>query len=369
MKAAVLYETGAPLVVEDVSVQDPREGEVLVRIAFAGMCHSDKAIAGGNQPAALPAVLGHEGAGVVEAVGPGVSSVAAGDHVVLLWRAGCRHCYYCDRGAPAICEMGFTARSSGRMPDGSTRYAVDGRPVNHFNAVSTFAQYSVCPEVSVVKISPEIPLDRAAVVGCAVLTGVGAVFNAGDVRPGARTAVVGCGGVGLNVVQGCAIAGAEIVVAIDTSDEKLAMAREFGATHTINPATVDHVASVVELTGGIGADQVFEAVGQVATLEQASAMTRRGGTTVMIGMPAADARLPVNPLAQIVADKTLRGSIYGSADFAVDVPRILGLYQAGRLKLDELVTGTYPLSGVNEAMGALGRTDVARSVIDPFLSA
>jgi NDMA-dependent alcohol dehydrogenase len=369
MKAAVLYETGSPLVVEEVSVEDPRDGEVLVRIAYAGMCHSDKSIARGGQPAALPAVLGHEGAGVVEAVGPGVTSVAVGDHVVLLWRAGCRHCYYCDRGAPAICEMGITARANGRMPDGTTRYAVDGRPVNHFNAVSTFAQYSVCPEVSVVRIPPEIPLDRAAVVGCAVLTGIGAVFNAGQVRPGARTAVVGCGGVGLNVVQGCAIAGAEVVVAIDPSADKREMALTFGATHAIDPTAVDPVAAVLDITGGIGADEVFEAVGQVATLEQASAMTRRGGTTVMIGMPAADARLPVNPLAQIVADKTLRGSIYGSSDFAVDVPRILGLYQAGRLRLDELVTGTYPLSQVNEAMDALGRSDVARSVIDPFATA
>jgi S-(hydroxymethyl)glutathione dehydrogenase/alcohol dehydrogenase len=365
VRGAVLYETGAPLVLEDITVEDPRAHEVLVRVAAAGVCHSDLAIARGGQKAALPAVLGHEGAGVVERVGPGVTSVAPGDHVVMLWRAGCGHCYYCDRGTPAICDIGIRNRVTGLMPDGTSRYRVGDTAVNHFNAVSTLAEYSIAPEVSVLKIDPEVPLDRAAVVGCAVLTGLGAVFNASGLRPGDRAAVIGCGGVGLNVIQGAIIAGAEIVVAIDVSEYKLGLAKQFGATHLIDSTSQDAVETIQELTAGIGVDYAFDCAGLIATLEQALTLTRRGGTAVAIGMPPVGQTIAIEPLPFIVADKTLRGSIYGSSNFALDVPRALGLYRQGRLKLDELITGSYSLDQVNDALDLLERDkgSIARSVI------
>lgn len=364
MKAAVAYEAGQPLVVEEVAVEDPREREVLVRIVAAGVCHSDLGLASGKLPLALPAVLGHEGAGVVERVGPGVTRVQPHDHVVMLWRAACGHCYYCAHGSPTICDLGYTMRATGKMPDGSVRYSAGGRAVNHLNGVSTFAEYSVAPEVCVLRIPPDIRLDRAAIIGCSVLTGVGAVLNAADVRPGSSVAVIGCGGVGLNVIQGSVVAGAERIIAIDTSQPKLHLARDFGATHVIDATAEDGVEAVRQVTGGRGSDFTFEAVGSVPTLRQALEATRRGGVAVAIGMPAVDAALELRPLPELInTDKTLRGSIYGSSNFAVDVPRILSLYRAGRLKLDELITGTYGLGEVNEALDMLHGGTVARSVI------
>jgi S-(hydroxymethyl)glutathione dehydrogenase/alcohol dehydrogenase len=365
MKAAVLYDVSEPLVIEEVDVEKPREHEVLVRLVAAGVCHSDLSIARGKQGAALPAVLGHEGAGIVEEVGPGVTSVAPGDHVVMLWRAGCGHCYYCDRGTPAICDLGIRGRVSGRMPDGSTRYSVRGTPVNHFNAVSTLAEYSVTPDVSVLKIDADIPLDRAAVVGCAVLTGTGAVFNAAGVKPGDRTAVIGCGGVGLNVIQACRIAGADTIVAVDVADFKLDLATTFGATAIIDARSQDPVEAIRELTDGIGVDYAFDSAGLISTLEQALAMTRRGGMAVAIGMPPAGETIAIEPLPFVVANKTLRGSIYGSSNFALDVPRLLALYRQGRLNLDSLITGSFGLDEVNDALDLLERdkASIARSVI------
>jgi Zn-dependent alcohol dehydrogenase len=261
--------------------------------------------------------------------------------------------------------MGIKGRVSGLMPDGTSRYRVRGTPVNHFNAVSTLAEYSVVPEVSVLRIDPEVPLDRAAVVGCAVLTGTGAVFNAAGVRPGDRTVVIGCGGVGLNVIQGCVIAGAEIIAAVDVADFKLDLARQFGATHVIDAREHDPVQLVKELTGGIGADFAFDSAGIIATLEQALEMTRRGGMTVAIGMPPAGDTIAIEPLPFVVQNKTLRGSIYGSSNFAVDVPRALGLYRQGRLNLDSLFTGSYSLDEVNVAFDLLenDKGSIARSVI------
>jgi S-(hydroxymethyl)glutathione dehydrogenase / alcohol dehydrogenase len=365
MRGAVLYDTRSPLIIEDVDVDAPRAHEVLVRMGVAGVCHSDLAIARGKQTAALPAVLGHEGAGVVAEVGDGVTTVAPGDHVVLLWRAGCGHCYYCNRGRPAICDLGIHGRFSGRMPDGSTRYRVRGEPVNHFNAVSTLAEYTVVPEVSVLPIDREIPLQEAAIVGCAVLTGVGAVFNAASVGPGDRVAIFGAGGVGLNVIQGAIVAGAELVIAVDVSHFKLELAKNFGAMHVIDGAATDPVKAVLELTDGIGVDYAFDAAGHIATLEQAVNATRRGGMTIAIGMPPAGAALSLEPLPFIVADKTIRGSIYGSSNFAVDVPRILALARQKRLKLSELITGSFALDEVNEALNLLERdaANVGRSVI------
>jgi S-(hydroxymethyl)glutathione dehydrogenase/alcohol dehydrogenase len=365
MRGAVLYEPGAPLVIEEIEVEEPHEHEVLVRMVAAGICHSDLAIARGMQAAALPSVLGHEGAGVVERVGPGVTTVAPGDHVVLLWRAGCGHCYYCNRRQPAVCEMGVRGRVSGRMPDGTTRYRVRGNAVHHFNAVSTLAEYSVVPDVSLLPIDPDVPLAEAAVVGCAVLTGVGAVFNAAQLSPGDRAAVVGCGGVGLNVIQGAVVAGAEAVIAIDVADFKLELAQTFGATHRIDARSTDPVARVYELTDGIGVDYAFDAAGRISTLEQAVRMTRRGGTTVAIGMPPMGETIAIEPLPFIVANKTIRGSIYGSSDFARDVPRILGFVRQSRLKLTELVTGRFTLEQVNDALERLESDEgnVARSVI------
>ena len=363
MKAAILYEPKQPLVVADVDVQPPRQGEVLIRMAAAGVCHSDLHIINGDLGAPLPTILGHEGAGIVEAVGPGVSGVQPGDHVVLLWRASCGHCYYCARGRPALCDLGTTIRWSGKLADGTTRYSRDGQEIMHFQGVSTFAEYSVAVAEAVVPIPREVPLGVAALVGCAVMTGVGAVFNTARVEPGSSVAVVGAGGVGLNVVQGAALAGASPIVAIDLLDNKLEYARSFGATHLVNSAQQDPVAAVKELTGGRGADYAFEAVGLPRTVALAVDLVRRGGTVVAVGIPPSGSELSLGALQFITQEKTLKGSLYGTTVPHADVPRLLGLYSAGRLRLDELISRTYRLDQINEAFAALVRGEVARSII------
>jgi S-(hydroxymethyl)glutathione dehydrogenase / alcohol dehydrogenase len=363
MKAAVLYETGQKLKVENVDVEGPKAGEVLVKMVAGGVCHSDLHVIHGDLPCTLPAVLGHEGAGIVEEVGAGVTNVKPGDHVIMLWRASCGDCYFCHIGRPAQCDWGVGIRWSGRLRDGTSRYQVGGQEVRHFAGISTFGEYSVAPAAGVMKIRPDVPLDKVAIVGCAVMTGVGSVFNAAELRPGTSAVVIGCGGVGLNTIQGCSIAGAEKIIAVDITDYKLELARNFGATHTLNGSQVDVVEAVKELTDGLGAHYAFEAIGNVKTLSQALDVVRRTGTVIAIGMPRPDAELAIKPTPFIMADKTLRGSLYGSCNFAVDVPRLLDLYVAGKLKLDEMISREYPIEQINEAFDALERGEVARSIV------
>jgi Zn-dependent alcohol dehydrogenase len=333
-QAAVLFEVGKGLEICELDVAAPRAGEVLVRMAAGGVCHSDLHVMTGHLGAPLPAVLGHEGSGVVADVGPGVTSVKAGDHVLPLWRLSCGDCEHCTGGRPALCAAGTQVRMTGRLMDGTTRFSLGGREVKHFAGVSSFSQYSVVPERAVLKIPDDLPLDRAALVGCAVITGVGAVVNCARVKPGSSVAVFGTGGVGLNVVQGAALAGAERIIAVDLLDRKLDFARRFGATHTVNAKAGDPVAQIRELTGGRGVDYAFEVIGLPATMRQAFDVLSKRGMAVVVGVSPFTAEVSVPVMSLVYEERVLTGSVYGSSRPRLDIPRLIDLYRAGRLKLD-----------------------------------
>jgi len=361
MRAAVFYEVGKPLAVEDVDLEPPRHEEVLVRIVATGVCHSDLHYIKGDLVMPLPVVLGHEAAGIVEAVGSGVESVRRGDHVVLLFAPACGRCRYCDTGRPHLCEMRYRVR--GKMPDGTTRLHVRGRDLHHFTCVSSWAEQAVVPASGVLPIAKDVPFPVAALLGCAVTTGVGAVVNAARVTPGSSVAVFGVGGVGINVIQGARIAGAAMIIGVDMLDHRLATARTFGATHTINAGREDAVPAIRDLTGG-GADYAFEVIGRNATVRQAVECLARGGTAVAVGIPPAREELTLPGPAFVLDEKTLRACFYGSARLRAEIPRLLTLYRTGRLLLDELVTATYPLERVNDAVAALDRGDGIRGVLE-----
>ena len=354
-KAAVLFEVGKRLEIRDVEVQSPRAGEVLVRMAAAGICHSDLHAMTGHLVASLPAILGHEGSGIVADVGPGVTSVKPGDHVIPLWRLSCGTCEYCSDGRPALCPEGTQIRMTGRLLDGSTRFTLDGQEIKHFAGVSSFAEYSVIPARAVLKIPEDFPLDRAALLGCAVITGVGAVFNCARVRPGSSVAVFGAGGIGLNVIQGAAIAGAEKIIAVDILPNKLEFARQFGATHTINGSTANAVEQIRALTDGKGVEYAFEAIGLPATMRQAYDSLRKRGMAVVVGVTPMTAEVSVPVMSLVYEERILTGSVYGSSRPSIDIPKLIALYRTGKLKLDELLTRRYPFAQINEAYDALER--------------
>jgi Zn-dependent alcohol dehydrogenase len=331
-----------------------------VRIAATGVCHSDLHYIKGDLVMPLPVVLGHEAAGIVEAVGPGVTSVRPGDRVVILFAPACGHCRYCDSGRPHLCEMRYRVR--GKMPDGTTRLRARGREVHHFTCVSSWAERAVVPEAGVLPIGPDVPLAAAALLGCAVTTGVGAVVNTARVVPGSSVAVFGLGGVGLNVVQGARLAGAATIIGVDLLDHRLEAARRLGATHTVNAGRADPVAEIRDLTQG-GVDYAFEVIGRAATVRQAVDACARGGTAVVVGLPPSREELHLPGPAFVLDEKTLRACFYGSSRLRADIPRLLALYRAGRLALDELVTATFPLDQVNDAVAALDRGDGLRSVL------
>jgi S-(hydroxymethyl)glutathione dehydrogenase/alcohol dehydrogenase len=362
-KAAVLFEVGRRLELCDVEVQPPKAGEVLVRMAAAGICHSDLHVMTGHLFAPLPAVLGHEGSGVVEETGPGVSALRPGDHVIPLWRLSCGECEYCTGGRPALCPSGTAVRMTGRLMDGSTRLRLGDTELRHFAGVSSFAQYAVMPEQALLKIPADLPLDRAALFGCAVITGVGAVVNAARVRPGSSVAVFGAGGIGLNAIQGAALAGAVMIVGVDIVPRKLEYARQFGATHTVDASAEDPVARIRALTGGRGVDYAFEAIGVPRVMRQAYDALAKRGTAVIIGVTPMAAEVAVPVMSLVFEERVLTGSVYGSSRPRVDIPRLVDLYRGGRLKLDELLTRTYPFEDINAAYEALERGEVARSVV------
>src|SRR5437879_4060870 len=312
MKAAILYEVKQPLRVEDVDLDGPHDGEVLVRIGAAGVCHSDYHFMNGDLTVGLPCVLGHEGAGVVEEVGRGVTAVAPGDHVVLLFRPNCGHCEFCSQGRPALCWMAAQIRNTGRLLDGTSRLSRAGAEIKHFLGVSCFAERTVVPEQGVVPIPKDVPLEVAALVGCAVMTGVGAVMNTARVPPGAGVLVIGAGGVGLNCVMGAALVGAQPIIVADTVDSKLETAMDFGATHVVNARTHDLVEGVRELTNGEGVDFSFEAIGSPRAMTQAFDSVRRGGTATVVGIAPTGSETWVNAGELVYMEKTLRGSYYGS---------------------------------------------------------
>jgi S-(hydroxymethyl)glutathione dehydrogenase/alcohol dehydrogenase len=356
MKAAVLYGPNK-LVVEDIEVGEPKSGEVLVKMAAAGVCHSDLHFIEGTWPYPAPFVMGHEGAGVVEKVGPGVTLVEPGDHVILSWVASCGLCRDCASGRPYLCKTGPVAT----MKDGTTRFRKGDQQLFHQTAVSSFSEYTVTHETAMVKVRSDAPLDRVALIGCGVMTGVGAVINTADVEVGSSVAVFGCGGVGLNVIQGANLAGAVKIIAVDTLDNKLEMAKNLGATDLINASQEDPVAKIQTITGG-GADYVFEVIGLTDVVTQAFDATAISGTTVMVGMPPPGSNIVINSVPLFLG-KTLKGALYGSARIRVDMPMLVDLYMAGKLKLDELVSRSYPIDRIHEAFEAMKSGEVARSII------
>jgi S-(hydroxymethyl)glutathione dehydrogenase/alcohol dehydrogenase len=358
IRAAVLHEFGQPLVVEDLELDPPRAGEVLVRFAASGVCHSDLHVAQGIHPTSLPVVLGHEGAGVVEEVGSGVVGLQAGDHVLLTWLPYCGRCRECVRGRLSICEN--TAWYDANLEDGTCRFHLNGQEVHHYNT-SSFAQRSVVPARTAIPVDPSLPLVELAVMGCAVMTGVGAVLNTARVRPGETVAVVGCGGVGLNVVQGARIAGASAIIAVDVVAAKLELARELGATAVVDASAGEPVARVHELIPG-GVDHAFEALGRPETIETAVALAGRGGQAVLIGMAPPDARISIDPLTTTLEERCVRGSWYGSCVPLRDIPVLVDLYRDGRLRLDPLITRC-GLDDVNDAFARMQGGETARSVI------
>ena len=362
MKAAVLYELSTPLRVEEVDLDNPKSKEVRVKIAANGVCHSDYSMIHGVLRSPLPVVPGHEGAGVVEEVGPDVTMVKPGDHVVLSFAPYCGHCYYCAQGSPVLCVNMRTIMGKGALLDGTCRLSKDGQKIHHAAGLSSYAEHAVVPEIACVKIPDDVPLDKACLVGCGVMTGVGAAINTAAVRPGTSAVVIGCGGVGLNVIQGCALAGASTIIAVDLMDNKLEYAKEFGATHTVNPSRDDLTKTVRGLTDGRGSDYAFEVIGLGKTIEQAYACTRQGGSTIVVGAPAREETVTI-PAFSLLNEKKIQGSVYGSSRPHVDMPRLIELYMNNKLKLDELVTRTYALDEVNDAMTALEKGEVARSVV------
>lgn len=362
-QAAVLFDVGKKLEIHEIEVKSPQAGEVLVRMAAGGVCHSDLHVMTGHLTAPLPAILGHEGAGVVAEVGPGVTSVKPGDHVIPLWRYSCGECEYCTTGRPALCPAGMEIRQKGRLLDGTSRFALAGKEIKHFAGVSSFSEYSVVPEKAVLKIPNDIALERAALLGCAVITGVGAVFNAAQVKPGSRVAVFGSGGVGLNVIQGAAIAGAEKIIAVDLLENKLDYARQFGATHTVNASKGNPVERVRDLTGGRGVDYAFEVIGLPATMRQAYDCLAKRGMAVVVGVTPMTTEVSVPVMSLVFEERVLTGSVYGSSRPRIDILKLIDLYRAGKLKLDELLTRSYPFQQIGEAYEALERGEVARSVV------
>lgn len=361
MRAAVLYQWNEPFKVEPVELQDPREGEVLVKLAASGVCHSDLSIQRGILPMVPPLIFGHEGAGIVEKVGPGVTSVRKGDHVVLTWLYSCGFCRDCGRGRPHLCDRANMASVNGAMLDGTTRFRVNGEDMRHW--VGSFSEYTVVPEQAAVRIRDDVPLDRACLVGCGVMTGVGAAMNTAKVQPGDTVAVIGCGGVGLNVIQGAAICGAEKIIAVDKVDRKLALAKTFGATHTVNPGDGDLADQIRACNGGAGVDFCFEVVGHTGVIQSAFNALRRGGSLVIVGVPPFGSEISVMAAVFPLEERNILGSYYGSPRFRYDMPRILDLYMAGKLRLDELVSRRLSLDEINTAMEIMESGEVARSVI------
>lgn len=358
------YALSRPLRIEEIELEPPGPGEVLVRIAAAGLCHSDLSVINGDRPRPLPMVLGHEAAGIVEEVGPGVDDLVKGDHVVLVFVPACGHCLPCMEGRPALCEPGAAANGAGTLLSGARRLRRDGAPIHHHVGVSAFAEYATVSRRSLVKIDPELPLEEAALFGCAVLTGAGAVINTGRVRPGQTVAVVGLGGVGLCALLAAVASGAREIVAVDILPEKLAFARQLGATMTFDAREPRALEAIRDATRG-GVDFAFELAGSAAALELAWAITRRGGTTITAGLPHPSARLPV-PIVQLVAEeRALKGSYIGTAVPARDVPRLIDLYRKGRLPVDRLMSGRLGLDEINEGFDRLARGAAIRQIVMP----
>ncbi|HEY2265236.1 MAG TPA: Zn-dependent alcohol dehydrogenase [Streptosporangiaceae bacterium] len=365
MRAVVFTGPDAPVEVTDVELAPPGPGEVRVTIAAAGVCHSDLHVRRGEWQPPVPLVMGHEGSGIVTALGPDVSGLAEGDHVVLSWVAPCGQCRYCRAGREARCQVAATiVATGGTMPDGTSRLSRGGETVYHYLGVSSFAEEAVVPASGAIKVRDDAPLDVIALVGCAVATGVGAVTNTAAVEPGAQVAVIGCGGVGLSVIQGARLAGAERIVALDLRDTKLALAARLGATDVIDVSAADAVQALRDLIPD-GVDYAFDAIGRISTTEQAISMLGLGGAAVLVGLPPTGARASFEPLVLAEADQRILGSNYGSVRPAVDIPALVDRYMDGQLSLDELVSSRRPLETASASLDDLEAGLALRTLLIP----
>jgi alcohol dehydrogenase len=362
MGVAAPYAQSRPLAIRTVELDPPGPDEVLIKVVAAGLCHSDLSVINGDRPRPMPMALGHEAAGVVEEVGAGVRDLQRGDHVVVVFVPSCGHCAPCAEGRPALCEPGAAANGLGTLLSGERRLRQDGAPLNHHLGCSVFAEYATVSRRSLVRIDPEVPLDEAALFGCAVLTGVGAVVNTAQVRVGASVAVVGLGGVGLAALIGAQAAGARQIIAVDLSDAKLEQARQLGATHTVNAGDAAAREQIRELSAG-GVEYAFEFAGSIRALELAYAITRRGGTTVTAGLPPAGASFGLSAVSLVAEERTLKGSYIGTCVPSRDIPRYIALYRQGRLPVDRLLTGRLRLADINEGFDLLHEGKAIRQVV------
>ena len=363
-RAAVAVEAGQPLVIETVQLDGPKSGEVMIEIKASGICHTDAFTLSGDDPEGLfPAILGHEGAGVVVEVGPEVTSLAAGDHVIPLYTPECRVCAYCTSGKTNLCQAIRETQGRGVMPDGSSRFSLGGEMIHHYMGCSTFSNFTVLPEIALAKIRSDAPFEKVCYIGCGVTTGLGAVMNTAQVEPGSTVAVFGLGGIGLNVVQGARMVGAEKIIGIDTNPAKRPLAEKFGMTEFINPEDVeDVVAAVVEATGG-GADYSFECIGNVEVMRQALECCHKGwGESVIIGVAGAGQEISTRPF-QLVTGRVWRGTAFGGAKGRTDVPKIVDWYMEGKINIDDLITAVLPLEEINSAFDMMHAGQGVRSVV------
>ena len=365
VRAAVAFEAGRPLSIETVQLDGPKEGEVLVEIKATGICHTDEFTRSGGDPEGLfPTILGHEGAGVVVDVGPGVTSVAKGDHVIPLYTPECGECEYCLNPKTNLCQAIRSTQGQGLMPDGSSRFSLNGDKLFHYMGCSTFANYTVLPEIAVAKVREDAPFDKICYIGCGVTTGLGAVMNTAKVEPGSNVVIFGLGGIGLNVIQGARLANANQIVGVDINPDKRATAEKFGMTHFVNPKEVegDLVAHLVDLTSG-GADYSFECIGNVQTMRQALECAHKGwGESVIIGVAGAGQEISTRPF-QLVTGRVWRGTAFGGARGRTDVPKIVDWYMEGKINIDDLITHTMPLDDINDAFELMHAGKSIRSVV------
>jgi len=365
-RAAVAFEAGKPLEVTDVNVDGPRAGEVLVEIKATGLCHTDEFTRSGADPeGAFPAILGHEGAGVVVETGPGVTSLEIGDHVIPLYTPECRECEYCLNPKTNLCQKIRSTQGQGLMPDGTSRFStLDGKPILHYMGCSTFANHTVLPEIALAKVRKDAPFDKICYIGCGVTTGVGAVINTAKVEIGSRCVVFGLGGIGLNVIQGCRLAGADQIVGVDLNPDRKAWGETFGMTDFVNPAEVngDVVGHLVELTGG-GADYSFECIGNVTTMRQALECAHKGwGESIIIGVAPAGAEISTRPF-QLVTGRSWRGTAFGGARGRTDVPKIVDWYMEGKIQIDPMITHLLPLDDINKGFDLMHEGKSIRAVV------
>ncbi len=365
VRAAVAYAPGKPLDIETVQLEGPRAGEVLVEIKATGVCHTDAYTLSGDDPEGLfPAILGHEGAGVVVEVGPGVTSLKPGDHVIPLYVPECRQCEYCTSGKTNLCQAIRATQGRGLMPDGSSRFSVGGKKLFHYMGTSTFANYTVVPEIALAKIREDAPFDKVCYIGCGVTTGIGAVINTAKVRPGDNVVVFGLGGIGLNVVQGARMSGANMIIGVDTNPARRALAEKFGMTHFVNPKDVqgELVPYLVNLTQG-GADFSFECVGNVKVMRDALECCHKGwGTSVIVGVAGAGQEISTRPF-QLVTGRVWKGTAFGGAKGRTDVPKIVDWYMERKINIDDLITHVMPLNQINKAFDLMHEGSSIRSVI------